>query len=149
MAAGAEAVVGCAPFDVSLQGLGVFPGPTRPRVVWVGVTTGAAQLIALHDLLEPGLLARRLLVARPFSAHVTLGRVRQDVTPASTDTHRACRYVCSPTHLRALHGHSTGVGRKRARTRWFALSLDCVLPFYAGRRYVPIGQPYIWIGSDV
>src|SRR3712207_4852247 len=33
----AEASVGFDPFELRLEALGVFPNPTRPRVVWVGL----------------------------------------------------------------------------------------------------------------
>jgi 2'-5' RNA ligase len=66
-----------APFAVVVQGLGAFPTPARARVIWAGITTGAAELAALaahvEDVLAPLGFDRE---RRPFSAHVTLGRVR-------------------------------------------------------------------------
>ena len=67
-----------APFPVTLGGLGGFPGPRAPRVVWVGVTEGAAGLVTLHARVEAALA--RVGIApegRAFHPHVTLGRARQ------------------------------------------------------------------------
>lgn len=65
------------PFNMLLRGLGAFPSPSRPRVVWVGVAEGAAELSALHrqveELLRPiGFGPER----EEFVPHITLARVR-------------------------------------------------------------------------
>lgn len=66
-----------APFTVTLAGLGGFPRGRAPRVVWVGVATGAEALAALHARLEGALAERRIPPeGRPFHGHVTLGRAR-------------------------------------------------------------------------
>lgn len=65
-------------FDLTVRGLGAFPSRTRPRVLWAGVDAGADALATLaagiDDAVESLGFARE---ARPFSAHVTLGRVRE------------------------------------------------------------------------
>ena len=77
-AALAGAAAGHAPFEVTLQGLGAFPTPTRPRVVWAGLAAGAAPLAALAGEVDHALAALGFpREERPFSAHVTLGRVRE------------------------------------------------------------------------
>jgi 2'-5' RNA ligase len=67
-------------FLLSIETVGCFPNPRRPRVVWAGVGEGAAELCALHEALEPPLLAlgcyRR--EERQYTPHVTLGRVKSD-----------------------------------------------------------------------
>jgi len=67
-----------APFGVTLGGLGGFPTPRAPRVIWAGVVTGAEALAELHARLEGALAQRGGLrpEGRPFHAHVTLGRAR-------------------------------------------------------------------------
>jgi 2'-5' RNA ligase len=71
---------GHAGFALSLQGVGCFPHARRPRVVWAGLGLGTAELVALHDALEPPLLElgcyRR--EERQYTPHVTLGRVQGD-----------------------------------------------------------------------
>jgi 2'-5' RNA ligase len=65
-----------APFVLRLEGIGVFPSPARPRVAWVGVTTGRAELVELarkvRVALEPDFGAER----EEFVPHLTLFRVR-------------------------------------------------------------------------
>lgn len=66
-----------APIGLACAGLGVFPGPARPRVVWAGISAGLAELgvlaVAVERALEPlGFAPER----RPFRGHATLGRVR-------------------------------------------------------------------------
>ncbi len=72
---------GCAshrPFSMSVESVGCFPNPRRPRIVWVGVGSGAGEVMALHDALEPPLLElgcyRR--EQRAYSPHITLGRIK-------------------------------------------------------------------------
>jgi RNA 2',3'-cyclic 3'-phosphodiesterase len=66
-----------APFDLTLEGVGAFPSAERPRVVWVGATAGAAELVRLAGRVREALAAE---VAVPgeeaFVPHLTLFRVR-------------------------------------------------------------------------
>jgi len=66
-----------APFDLTLGGLGAFPSPTRPRVVWVGVRAGADRVREVAARVADAL--ERVGVppeAGEFVPHVTLFRVR-------------------------------------------------------------------------
>jgi 2'-5' RNA ligase len=76
----ADCCAGHDAFALSVEGVGCFPNPRRPRTVWVGVGVGGPELCALHDALEPPLLAlgcyRR--EDRQYTPHVTLGRVKGD-----------------------------------------------------------------------
>lgn len=68
---------GVAPFEVRLVGVGAFPSVAAPRVVWVGIVEGREALSQLADAIERERAPIGLLdEARPFAAHVTLGRVR-------------------------------------------------------------------------
>jgi 2'-5' RNA ligase len=66
---------GVAPFVITLNGGGAFPSPTRPRVLWIGIQAGAAELAGLarhlNDELRPLGWASE---ERPFQAHLTLAR---------------------------------------------------------------------------
>jgi 2'-5' RNA ligase len=72
------AVLQRAAFSLTIEGLGCFPNPRRPNVLWVGVGEGAQEVVAIHDALEAPLLElgcyRR--EARKYTPHVTLGRLR-------------------------------------------------------------------------
>jgi 2'-5' RNA ligase len=64
-------------FEIRISGTGVFPRSGPPRVIWIGVADETGQLEALHREVEQRLT--RAGVApdhRPFSPHLTLGRVR-------------------------------------------------------------------------
>src|SRR5262245_6672207 len=67
-------------FPLNVETVGCFPNPRRPRTIWTGVGTGGAELVSLHDALEPPLLElgcyRR--EERQYTPHITLGRVRGD-----------------------------------------------------------------------
>ena len=110
-----------APFAVELAGCGVFPPSGAPRVIWIGLTVGLPGLAALHEEFD-----RRLAPfgfepeRRPFSAHLTLARIKdqsrgarpglpksvraavqqaiRDVTPRSTRC-RVTRATIFQSHL--------------------------------------------------
>lgn len=77
------------PFGVSFKGLGCFPDYDYPRVIWLGLKGDLKSLAALQKKVVRGLknigifegLSERALkgLKRPFSPHVTLGRVRKEV----------------------------------------------------------------------
>ncbi len=63
-------------FDVELVGLGCFR-PQRPRVIWIGCTTGADQLIQHQKFLGRELRAQGFpSEKRKYSPHLTVVRVR-------------------------------------------------------------------------
>jgi 2'-5' RNA ligase len=70
-------VAGHRPFRLECAGLGAFPQPRTARVVWVGIREGAEELTRLHARLDAALepLGFRR-EQRPFTSHLTLGRVR-------------------------------------------------------------------------
>ena len=74
----AQAAAGCPPLTLKMKGVGAFPGVSRPRVVWVGLTGDVERLARLAADLE-GRLSRLGFApeGRPFTAHLTLGRVKE------------------------------------------------------------------------
>jgi 2'-5' RNA ligase len=64
-------------FDAVPGGIGAFPNPRQARVLWLGLAEGAAPLVELAGALEDELAKRGFdRERRRFSAHLTLGRVR-------------------------------------------------------------------------
>lgn len=64
------------PFSLTLQGTGVFPDQRRPRVVWIDIKDHE-ELMRLQEEIEE--VATSLGFSRedrPFSPHLTIGRVR-------------------------------------------------------------------------
>jgi 2'-5' RNA ligase len=69
---------GVAPFAMRLGGAGAFPGPARPRVLWLGASEGASSLTLLAGALDDALAKAGFGRAeRPFTPHLTIGRVRE------------------------------------------------------------------------
>jgi 2'-5' RNA ligase len=66
-------------FTVRIRGVGCFPSSRQPRVLWVGLDDPRGMLQTLQRAIEAG-CARLKLPAedRPFSPHLTLGRVRRE-----------------------------------------------------------------------
>ena len=65
------------PITCRFGGLGVFPDPGRPKIIWLGVEKGSDRLSELADELN-GELARLGFKSelRGYTPHLTLGRVR-------------------------------------------------------------------------
>ena len=66
-----------APFEVTAAGLGVFPDELHPRVVWVGLREEGGALARLHGATSEVLVRMGFNPDdKPFTSHVTLGRVK-------------------------------------------------------------------------
>jgi 2'-5' RNA ligase len=105
-----QAVADCCalhnPFPLSVETVGCFPNPRRPRVVWVGVGAGSAEVCALHDALEPPLMElgcyRR--EERAYTPHITLGRVKgeRSTTALATALARQANWRGGETDVREV-----------------------------------------------
>ena len=74
--------VACAdfePFELAVRGAGCFPNLQRPNVIWAGLM-GEVQVVAqLAQALEAECAKLKFEPEeRPFSPHLTLGRVRRE-----------------------------------------------------------------------
>ncbi len=68
---------GFSPFTIYLEGIGAFPRTTSPRVVWIGISQGKEALIELAQAVEKSCSTLGFTPEdRPFSPHLTIGRVR-------------------------------------------------------------------------
>ena len=66
-----------APFTLSLGHFGVFPSPTRPRVLWIGLDGDLPTLGFLQNRVEEEMDVLGFGTEdRPFAPHLTLGRIR-------------------------------------------------------------------------
>ncbi len=75
----ARATAGLRAFELTLAGLGCFPNPRSPRVLWAGCGDGAGVLQTLAARVEEAFAEAGFpREARPFAPHLTLGRVRED-----------------------------------------------------------------------
>ena len=68
------------PFSIRLCALGAFPKINFPRVIWVGIDAGDEETKNIAFVLEEKL--QKLGIPkekRPFSSHITIGRVRSGI----------------------------------------------------------------------
>jgi 2'-5' RNA ligase len=69
-------------FELQISGLGSFPSSRRPSILWAGLHS-PPELASLQKSIEAGALRLGYeKEERPFSPHLTLGRVRQNISPA-------------------------------------------------------------------
>ncbi len=68
------------PFALRFAGVGAFPTPRRPKVIWTGITDGATELARIHSKLSDTLenLGAYRKEERGFTPHLTLGRVTDE-----------------------------------------------------------------------
>lgn len=73
-----QPAIAVAPFELQVEGFGVFPPSGPPRVLWMGVTRGLPELARLHEVvgarLQPWGFAPE---GRAYSAHLTIARIRE------------------------------------------------------------------------
>ncbi|HWR57871.1 MAG TPA: RNA 2',3'-cyclic phosphodiesterase [Thermodesulfovibrionales bacterium] len=63
-------------FRINLRGIGVFPDSKRPRVVWIGLLDTEALRKLQRDVEQTAGTAGFADEDRPFSPHLTIGRIR-------------------------------------------------------------------------
>ncbi len=69
-------------FSLTIEGAGCFPAPARPRVLWVGAGSGVEALAGLRGHLHAALNRGGIsMPSESFSAHLTIGRVRDGTSP--------------------------------------------------------------------
>ena len=65
-------------FRLGVAGVGTFPNPTSARVVWLGVTGDVETLVALQAAVEQAMVGLGMDPdSRPYTPHLTLGRIRK------------------------------------------------------------------------
>lgn len=68
-------------FEIHVGGLGCFPNPRKPRVIWIGIQ-GPATLVSLQRGVDMATAKLGYMGEdRPFSPHLTIGRVREHASP--------------------------------------------------------------------
>ena len=71
-----EAAARCSPLDITLHGLGAFPGLERPRILWIGLAQGALEARSLQASVSGALAGRGFpREERAWHPHLTIGRV--------------------------------------------------------------------------
>ena len=66
------------PINLTINGLGCFPGIGNPRVLWAGLKS-CEILNTIHDNIKECLYSKNIIQRkRLFSPHITLGRFREN-----------------------------------------------------------------------
>lgn len=77
-----QALASIKPFGLHIQGMGAFPSTSRAKVIWLGIDSQPALVDLFHLVTSQTKRLGYPPEGRPFSAHITLGRVKSDVSPA-------------------------------------------------------------------
>ena len=66
------------PFRINLsKKIGIFPGPKKPRVIWIGIEKGNSEVEKLYHDIERELQEESFYHNdKKFTTHITLGRVK-------------------------------------------------------------------------
>lgn len=109
------ALVSCPTFTLLLKGVGCFPSPKRPRVLWTGVEAGEPILI-LQEKIERALNEAGLKPeTRPFSPHITLARLKETWPAGFTAFQsRHASFQSPPFAVEAFHLYSSTLTPKGA-----------------------------------
>ena len=76
-------------FDISFEGVGAFPKPKFPRVVWVGVdNSGGKYLVELAKKVEEKLAPLGFRADKAFRPHVTIFRIKNRVSDITDELSR-------------------------------------------------------------
>jgi 2'-5' RNA ligase len=99
---------GTGSLKIAVRGVGVFPNPKNPRVIWLGIDPEDNRLLQLQERIDHGL---EPLGFRPeerkFRPHLTLGRVRSsrgldDLMKALAVHHNFLAGECVLDHLHLI-----------------------------------------------
>jgi len=72
-------------FSISFMGVGVFPKPSFPRVIWIGTNEGADELEKLAEMIRMKLSQLGFQPDKKFKPHVTIFRVKKKIENVSNE----------------------------------------------------------------
>ncbi len=79
-----KAVKSCEPFNLITGGSGCFPSLKKPRVLWLGLEGDVENLLSLQKKIDDTMALQGFArETRPFTAHLTLARLREDCSLSS------------------------------------------------------------------
>lgn len=91
-------------FEFEIGGTGVFPKPSRPQVLWIGVRDPTGKLLALQKELENEFAALGFPKEdRAFKPHLTIARIRRpDGAQQLASAHLETGFKSQPIKLHEL-----------------------------------------------
>ena len=74
------------PIQIIFSGVGAFPNPRFPRVIWIGVDETASQnLVKLANQVEEKLTPLGFKSDKPFKPHLTIFRIKNKIGDISNE----------------------------------------------------------------
>jgi 2'-5' RNA ligase len=91
-------------FQIGVGGTGVFPRPSRPQVLWVGVTDSSGQLSALQEKFEDECAAEGFAKEdRAYKPHLTIARLRKpEGARRLAETHLQMKFEPIPIEINEI-----------------------------------------------
>lgn len=78
-----------APFEITVGNLGAFPNSRRARVIWIGLQAPADLGRLQHNIDAAAARLGYPVEDKPFSAHLTIGRVREQISSSEAQSLRS------------------------------------------------------------
>lgn len=76
-------------FKIKFSGIGAFPRPRSPSVIWIGVDEYSSnRLIALAESVKEALLPLGFKRDKPFKPHLTIFRIKNKIRDITVDLER-------------------------------------------------------------
>ena len=79
-------------FSISFMGVGVFPKPSFPRVIWIGTDDGINELEKLAEMIRTKLSQIGFHPDKKFKSHVTIFRVKNKIEGMSDKLEKFSSY---------------------------------------------------------
>jgi len=79
-------------FSISFMGVGVFPKPSFPRVIWIGTNDGVNELEKLAEMIRTKLSQLGFRPDKKFKPHVTIFRVKNKIEGISDKLEKFSSY---------------------------------------------------------
>jgi RNA 2',3'-cyclic 3'-phosphodiesterase len=95
------------PLRLHVSGIGAFPHLRAPRIFWMGIGTDPKLELLHHDLEVACQALGHDVEGRAFRPHVTLGRVKRDVS--SEQVAQLARLAASVRYAAAIEANSVDI----------------------------------------
>ena len=79
-------------FSITFAGIGAFPKPNSPRVIWIGVNDGVNELEKLAETIRAKLSDIGFSPDKKFKPHVTIFRVKNKIEGLSSELEKFSSY---------------------------------------------------------
>ena len=120
---------GTGSLKITVRGLGVFPNPKNPRVIWLGIEPEDDRLLRLYERIDRAMAPLGFRPEnREFHPHLTLGRVKSsrggvdEMMKTLSVHHNVLAGECAPGELHLIESELKPGGAVYKKIRSFTLS---------------------------